>query len=150
MEDSLKKLVGEDLYIVSPEVDLPRSFKVSECEIVTKKNNQLNICFEEGLPENSNEMVGKSLLIKADVANKIFGTSSGLEAELLGAEVFDLNDRLIGKVKDVAGTSAQKHLVVSSGKKELLIPLVDEFIKVQKDNKIVMDLPKGLEELNGE
>ena len=150
MEDSLNKLVGEELYLVSPEVDLPRSFKVSKCELAKNKTNQLNICIEEELPENSNELVGKSFLIKSNIANEIFGTSSGLEAELLGAEVFDLNDRLIGKVKDVAGTSAQKHLVVSSGKKELLIPLVDEFIKVQKDNKIVMDLPKGLEELNGE
>ena len=150
LEDSLNKLVGEELYLVSPEVDLPRSFKVSKCELAKNKTNQLNICLEEELPENSNELVGKSFLIKSNIANEIFGTKNDTEAELVGSEVFDSSDKLIGKVTDVAGTSAQKHLVVAASKNEILIPFVDEIVKSHEANKIIVDLPKGLEKINGE
>ena len=147
-EDSLGKLTGNNVYVVSPEIDMQRYFTILKAEPDSKNSKQMIIKVKEDLTKNEDGLVGKSLLIDEDAAKNVFDEVSRAEDELIGLEVVDENGTSFGKVEDVSGSSAQKHLVVSYEGKELLIPLVDEIVKSQSDKKILVDLPEGLIDLN--
>ena len=147
-EDSLDKLVGNNVYVVSPEIDTQRYFTILKVELDSKNSNQMIIKVKEDLTKNEDDLVGKSLLIDEDAAKNVFDEVSHAEDEMIGLEVFDENGTSFGKVEDVSGSSAQKHLVVNYEGKGLLIPLVDEIVKSQSDKEILVDLPEGLIDLN--
>ena len=69
--------------------------------------------------------------------------------DLVGCEVKDTADRVIGRVTDVEGPLEQSRLVVATDRGEVLIPMVDEIcVKVDPAAKtIVVDPPEGLLEL---
>ena len=70
--------------------------------------------------------------------------------QLIGCEVRDTGDALIGQVRAVEGTMERSRLVVQSPRGEVLIPLADE-ICLSIDpaaRRIVVDPPAGLIELN--
>lgn len=139
-----KKLKGVEAFVVPPETDVPRKLKLA---IIRKMDDfKFEFSLEENLPYES--LVGKSLLISDHEAQDIF-TKLPLKTEnLLGKVIVDGNLGKIGKVKDVSGTSAQKHLVVEYKGDEVLVPYVEEFIKEKKDEEILMDLPAGMIEVN--
>jgi len=67
--------------------------------------------------------------------------------ELLGFEVFDQNDQLIGRIINVEDTGYQKLLRIESIKdKEVLIPWVDFFVKsiATNEKKVVVETIEGL------
>jgi 16S rRNA processing protein RimM len=69
---------------------------------------------------------------------------------LVGCEVRDLQDAVVGRVTSVAGTLERSHLIVESARGEVLIPLVSE-ICVAVDpaaRLIVVDPPAGLLDVN--
>lgn len=70
--------------------------------------------------------------------------------ELVGYKVFDTKSGLVGEVYSVNDSTPQVLLNVKNGKKEIYIPLVEQFIiKVDADAKeIHFDLPDGLLDLN--
>ncbi|MEO7275732.1 MAG: ribosome maturation factor RimM [Vicinamibacterales bacterium] len=70
--------------------------------------------------------------------------------ELIGCEVRDTGDALIGLVRAVEGPMERSRLVVQSPRGEVLIPLADG-ICLSIDpaaRRILVDLPEGLVELN--
>jgi 16S rRNA processing protein RimM len=70
--------------------------------------------------------------------------------DLIGCEVHDTRDRLIGRVTAVEGTMEMSRLVVGGERGEVLIPLVAD-ICVAIDigaRRIVVNAPEGLLELN--
>ena len=70
--------------------------------------------------------------------------------QLIGCEVRDLHDVLIGRVRAVEGPMERSRLVVDAERGEVQIPLADG-ICVSIDpaaRRIVVDLPEGLIELN--
>jgi 16S rRNA processing protein RimM len=70
--------------------------------------------------------------------------------DLIGCDVRDTADRLVGQVAGVEGTIDMSRLVVESDRGEVLIPLVAD-ICVQIDvagRRIVVSPPEGLIELN--
>ena len=70
--------------------------------------------------------------------------------DLIGCEVHDARDRLIGRVTAVEGTMEMSRLVIEGERGEVLIPLVAD-ICVAIDvaaRRIVVNAPEGLLELN--
>jgi len=70
--------------------------------------------------------------------------------DLVGCEVRDLSDAVVGRVTDVHGPIERSHLVVEGQRGEVLIPLVDH-ICVRVDpvaRVIVVNPPEGLLEAN--
>ena len=70
--------------------------------------------------------------------------------ELIGCEVRDRQDRLVGRVTAVEGPTDRSQLVVAGPRGEVLVPLVAD-ICVSVDpaaQRIVIDPPEGLIELN--
>ena len=66
--------------------------------------------------------------------------------ELIGLDVFDEQDTLIGKVDEIIDNTAQPVLVIKKNSDEFLVPLVDKFVdKVDlKNSKIVLNSIEGL------
>jgi 16S rRNA processing protein RimM len=70
--------------------------------------------------------------------------------DLIGCDVFDRQDRRIGRVTAIEGPMDRSQLVVAGARGEVLIPLVAE-ICISVDpaaQRIVIDPPQGLLELN--
>jgi 16S rRNA processing protein RimM len=70
--------------------------------------------------------------------------------DLVGCEVRDVGDAIVGRVKDVHGPIDRCHLVVEGPRGEVLIPLVDHIcVRVDPAARvIVVDPPDGLIEAN--
>lgn len=70
--------------------------------------------------------------------------------QLIGFKIFDEKAGLIGEVKNVNDSTPQVLLMVKNGRKEIFIPMVDQFI-VKMDvakKEIHFTLPEGLLDLN--
>ena len=65
-----------------------------------------------------------------------------------GKQLVDKDGALIGTVKELFSSGAQDILVVTTESDEVLIPVIDHFIVEEADDKIVVDLPPGLLEIN--
>jgi 16S rRNA processing protein RimM len=70
--------------------------------------------------------------------------------DLVGCEVRDVSDAVVGRVTDVHGPIDRSHLVVEGPRGEVLIPLVDHIcVRVDPAARlIVVDPPDGLLEAN--
>jgi 16S rRNA processing protein RimM len=70
--------------------------------------------------------------------------------DLVGCEVRDVSDAVIGHVTDVQGPIERSHLVIASERGEVLIPLVDSIcVRVDPAARvIVVNPPEGLLEAN--
>jgi 16S rRNA processing protein RimM len=70
--------------------------------------------------------------------------------ELVGYKVFDEKMGLVGEVYSVNDSTPQVLLNVKNGKKEIYIPLVEQFVKKMDAAKreIHFELPDGLLDLN--
>jgi len=66
--------------------------------------------------------------------------------ELIGMEVFDNKDKLIGKVKDIMDNAAQPILVINNDSEEYLVPFVEKFVEDidLANSKIVINPIEGL------
>jgi len=67
---------------------------------------------------------------------------------LLGKEVVDTAGTLLGTCSHFIDTGAHDLLVVQQAGKEYLIPVVGDFIVAVEGNRVVLDLPPGLLEIN--
>jgi len=66
--------------------------------------------------------------------------------ELIGLSVFDTQGERLGEVKSLVRTSAHDVLEIQTGKKELLIPFIDEIVKSidVEQSRIIIDLLDGM------
>jgi len=69
--------------------------------------------------------------------------------ELQDKEVVDTSGKLLGRSSHIIDTGAQDLLVVQRAGKEYLIPVVDKFIVTIEEERVVLDLPPGLLDING-
>ena len=99
--------------------------------------------------ESVRDLVNKEIFVQAhSFSPKTEGLIAG--NELLGFSVSDKNSGTIGWVEDVLEHAKQQMLVVKNGEKEILIPLVKEFIvNVDKKERIIhMMIPEGITDIN--
>ena len=139
------KLKDKEAFVVPPQIDIPRKLKFA---IVRKMDDNKFEFSVEGEDLSYDALVGKSLLISEQDAKDVFANLPLKTSGLIGKTIIDGNLGKIGKVNDVAGTSAQKHLIVEHDGDEILIPYVAEFIKEENEDEILMDLPPGIIEVN--
>jgi len=66
--------------------------------------------------------------------------------ELIGMDVFNTEDKLIGKVKDIMDTAAQPILIISNNTEEYLVPMVEKYVEDidLANSKIVINPIEGL------
>jgi len=72
-------------------------------------------------------------------------------SDLIGCRVETPDGRVIGEVEEWRDYGAAPLLVVRSGEREILVPFTTAFYRqVEPENqRIVVELPEGLEDLNG-
>jgi len=67
---------------------------------------------------------------------------------LLGLQVFTTSGTGVGKIVDIGHTGAHPLLVINDGGEEYLVPMVDPIIAAVEDERVVIDAPAGLLEIN--
>jgi len=67
---------------------------------------------------------------------------------LEGKQAQTLSGSPLGTVTTILSSSGQDLLVIQDGEKEYLVPVVREFFVTIDDEKVVLDLPPGLLEIN--
>ncbi len=146
---------------ISLDVDFPEDYKKLESVFLKKEGKlvpffitDLQLSGEKAIVkfedvdsiDAAKELVKSELFLPLDLLPEL--TEGGFYFhDLIGCEVFE-NDQLIGIVKDVY-EGANELMVVSSGEKEVLIPIIDEIL-VEVDTeakKINVALPDGLLDL---
>lgn len=114
-----------------------------------QKGNQLRVKFEDVNTEADADALLKSeVYLPLDLLPKLEGNKFYYH-EVIG---FILEDIVYGKVGNIVGindTTAQPLFEVKNGDIEILIPMIDDFIKkVDRKNKtIFIEAPKGLIEM---
>lgn len=100
--------------------------------------------------EDALEIGGKELALReADILEDEERTLEveGLEYDhLVGFEIIDAQEGRVGKIEEIIEMPQQEMAMVRYKKKEMLIPLNDDFIIEVRENsqEVLMDLPEGL------
>lgn len=113
------------------------------------KNNFLRVRFEDiNSEEDADEILNCEVYLPLSFLPKLEGNKFYYH-EIIGFDVLDKRLGNIGKVKVVNDSNLQPLLEITNGDKEILVPLIDDFIlEVDRENKIFkMDIPEGLVEI---
>ncbi|MDO5708011.1 MAG: ribosome maturation factor RimM [Andreesenia angusta] len=116
-----------------------------EIEKVSYLKNQIIIKFKDiDNISDAEKYLNNFLWIDIENANK--PKDAYFLFEIIGLEVYDLEDNYIGKVRDIIQTGRNDLYLVKNYEKESLIPAVSQFIKeIDLDNKrIIIDPIEGL------
>lgn len=105
------------------------------------------ILFEEiGVLEKAKQFSGSELFLSGKDATLYFKPEAGEFGFLLGYKAIDETAGEIGTVNEIIENPGQILCSVINGEKEMMIPLVEEFISNINERKkeITFDLPEGL------
>ena len=114
-----------------------------------QKGNQLRVKFEDINSEKDAEaLLKRDIYLPLEVLPKLEGNKFYYH-EVIGYTVKDSVHGELGKITAINDQSAQHLFVVENQSTEILIPLIDQFIKkVDRRNKTIeVDTPDGLVEL---
>ena len=149
--------------IVNPDTDFAEErFRVGEVVLVGPEATPRTIRevrFHQGRPiiglegvgtmDDAEALAGAELRIQASAAQAL-PEGTFYHYDLIGCEVRDVADRLIGRVRAVEGTMNMSRLVVDGARGEVQIPLVADICRIVDvgARRIVIDPPEGLVDLN--
>ncbi len=108
--------------------------------------NQYLITLEDvDSPENAKELLVNQdfYLLSSDVQTE----SIIINEQVIGVDVEDVNRGLLGKVVDIMENPAHEILVIHQEKKEILLPVVEDFFLEVTEHKILVEVPDGLLDL---
>ena len=114
-----------------------------------QKGNQLRVQFEDMYTEEEADAVLKAAVyLPLALLPKLTGNKFYFH-EVIGFNAVDLHYGAIGTIVGVNDSTAQTLFEIKNGASEILIPMIDNFIKkVDRDEKtIVFETPKGLIDL---
>lgn len=115
-------------------------------EIKLQKGNQLRIKFEDvDTEEDADAILKRATYLPLTLLPKLEGDKFYYH-EIIGFTIEDVNYGVIGEITSVNDSTAQTLFVIKNEKSEVLIPLIDEFLKkVDRENrKIIVETPEGL------
>lgn len=139
------------LHLVPPILDSNNKIKTKDI-VVTKDNlNSITITYDNLVCTNVDYKHYKKLLIENTQLNKLLKNNNiNVDKNIIfGFDVVDNKLGNIAKVLDVSGTHSQQNIVAqTSADKIIYIPYVEEIVNKIENNKIYVDLPKGLIDLN--
>ena len=118
--------------------------------ILLQKGNQLRIKFEDiDSEEEAADILKRDTYLPLDILPKLEGDKFYYH-EVIGFTIEDVNYGKVGIITSINDNTAQALFVIKTETKEILIPLIDEFIKkVDRDNKVVIvETPEGLIQMN--
>lgn len=119
-------------------------------ESLLQKGNQLRIRFEDVNNEADADTILKTdVYLPIELLPKLEGDQFYFH-EIIGFILEDVNFGKIGNITSINDKTAQDLFVVEKGEKEILIPMIDEFIKKidRKNKKVIVKTPEGLIEMN--
>jgi len=111
-----------------------------------QKGNQLRVRFEDVSNEQDADAILKSdVYLPLDLLPKLKGTKFYYH-EIIGFTIEDINYGKVGTITGVNDSTAQHLFEIKNGEIEILIPMIDDFIKkVDRNQKlIVVETPEGL------
>ena len=110
------------------------------------KSTLLRVKFEDiDSEEDANKLLKSELYLPLEFLPQLTGNKFYYH-EIVGFEAEDLSFGLVGIVKGVNDTTNQAILEIERNGSEILIPLIDDFIKsVDRElKKIILEVPEGL------
>lgn len=113
------------------------------------KNDFLRVHFEDvNTEEEADEILGNEIYLPLSMLPKLSGNKFYFH-EVINFDVEDKRLGIVGKIVSINDSTAQPLFEVINGDKEILIPMIDQFlVKIDRENKkVVMDLPEGLIEM---
>lgn len=118
---------------------------VDACRAVSDTEYNLNIEDIDKV-ENAKKLVGKQVFVEEEL---LAGYAKESPLLWIGFSVTDVNTGLLGEMVDVMQTPNQWLGKIIYNGKEVLIPLLHQFIKdIQvKKKRLIMELPEGLLEV---
>ena len=124
----------------------PIPFFVKEIKI--KSKNQLIVLFQDIDNDSSSQYVNTDLYLPLSMLPKLSGNKFYYH-EIKGFTIIDENKGNIGICVDILDYTHQSIMQISSDKGEILIPIVDNFIKNVDREKCIIEIiaPQGLVEL---
>ncbi len=117
-------------------------------KIELKSHNKAYILLQDTTRETVGFLLKRKVYLPLDQLPKLGGKKFYFH-EVIEFEVIDLEHGSIGNIKDIIDIQPQSLFQISFGEKEILIPIVDEFIKeVDRERKqIIIQAPEGLIDL---
>ncbi len=114
-----------------------------------QKGNQLRVKFEDVSNEEDADAILKSeVYLPLDVLPKLTGNKFYYH-EVIGFTIKDIHYGKVGVLDGINDSTAQPLFEITNGDKNVLIPMIDDFIKkIDRKNKtIVLEVPEGLIEM---
>lgn len=113
-----------------------------------KNSNPIQIKLEDiSNPEEAHNLTNKTLYLRDDdVTAELEHISDLVHGELLHFDIFNKENIFIGKIENVLSYPQQEMALIFKDKKEILIPLVEDFfvsVDIEKQ-KVIMVLPNGM------
>ncbi|NLB67237.1 MAG: hypothetical protein GX798_02115 [Bacteroidales bacterium] len=87
--------------------------------------------------EEAEEIVGKEIFFDID-------EDQDSELPIIGMEVYDSNNTLIGVISDYTNASGNEYIAVIYEGEEVLLPLHDDLILEWGEDHIILEIPAGL------
>jgi len=117
-----------------------------------QKGNQLRVQFEDVNSEaDANSILKSDVYLPLNLLPKLSGNKFYFH-EVIGFVLEDVHFGEIGIISSINDKTAQDLFVIEKEGKEILIPMIDDFIKKidRKNKKVVVETPEGLIEMNYE
>ncbi|MDX9704370.1 MAG: ribosome maturation factor RimM [Weeksellaceae bacterium] len=110
--------------------------------------NKLLVKFEDISAEESEKLINRSLYLPLETLPELNGTDFYYH-DIIGYKVIDAQKGEIGSIKNVNDSGIQALFEIDYNGKEILIPVVDEWIlEVNKTEKFIkVETPEGLIDL---
>ena len=114
----------------------------------TYQGDKLLVKFEDIEGDEVDRLINRSLYLPLTTLPKLEGTSFYYH-EIIGFTIYDQTNTEIGIIKAVNDSAAQAYFEVDVDGKEILIPMIDQWIlEVDRENKaILVEIPDGLLEI---
>ncbi|NLX40800.1 MAG: hypothetical protein GXY75_02745 [Bacteroidales bacterium] len=114
---------------------LPVPFFIESCQA---KGGRWIVKFENiDNFEDAEEIVGKEIFLNID-------EDQDSELPIIGMEVYDSNNTLIGVISDYTNASGNEYIAVIYEGEEVLLPLHDDLILEWGEDHIILEIPAGL------
>jgi len=141
--ENLKEIIDKKVIIKLGETK--RVLTVKNLKSLSAK--RIAIDFEEVTTKSqASSLAGAFILIKRDLIPGL-ADDEYLQSDLLGMTAYNVDGRELGKIENIFETAAHDIYVIGEGKKEIMIPAIDHFVKeIDFDNdKIIVELIEGME-----
>ena len=115
-----------------------------------QRGSELRVRFEDVKTEqDADAILKKEVYLPLELLPKMSGDKFYFH-EIIGFSLVDVNHGPIGTIESINDSTAQALFIVSDGENEILVPMVDDFIKKvdRKNREVRVETPEGLIDMN--